>query len=305
MSIQPGVGYTFTSSSQGTNLNIEQPWYQWDSGAELIQQFQCKVVSESDGEGGFNYYLKTYKGVVDYSKSAFPFSPGGTYPSSSGGPTAFSWTEKQARLTDWAVYRNGTRTAGSVTDSEWMANDGKVEILNADYEGGSNTWLVTISMIDWYDLAGTHATDRLIDAEMPFISVFPTDDTVMTARIQVPTYSSISARSLYINGSTVDDGSSVPQRIGYTYKKIAQLDWNTTTLQWDVTQYEYGPIDLRINWSEVLSLTYGSAPNPSDFDAQAALDFDGVSNRAWFESMWAIPGYTLNSSNWWYHLVNA
>lgn len=26
MSIQPGVGYTFTSSSQGTNLNIEKPW---------------------------------------------------------------------------------------------------------------------------------------------------------------------------------------------------------------------------------------------------------------------------------------
>lgn len=26
MTIQPGVGYTFTSSSQGTNLNIQQPW---------------------------------------------------------------------------------------------------------------------------------------------------------------------------------------------------------------------------------------------------------------------------------------
>jgi hypothetical protein len=29
MSIQPGVGYTFTSSSQGTNLNIEKPWAPW------------------------------------------------------------------------------------------------------------------------------------------------------------------------------------------------------------------------------------------------------------------------------------
>lgn len=26
MSIQPGVGYTFTSSSQGTNFNVEQQW---------------------------------------------------------------------------------------------------------------------------------------------------------------------------------------------------------------------------------------------------------------------------------------
>ena len=29
MSIQPGVGYTFTSSSLGTNLNIEKPWAPW------------------------------------------------------------------------------------------------------------------------------------------------------------------------------------------------------------------------------------------------------------------------------------
>lgn len=29
MSIQPGVGYTFTSSGQGTNLNIQTPWYEW------------------------------------------------------------------------------------------------------------------------------------------------------------------------------------------------------------------------------------------------------------------------------------
>jgi hypothetical protein len=29
MSVQPGTGYTFTSSSLGTNLNIEKPWAAW------------------------------------------------------------------------------------------------------------------------------------------------------------------------------------------------------------------------------------------------------------------------------------
>ena len=305
MTIQPGVGYTFTSSSMGTNLNIEQPWIDSSQGRQY-QQFECEVVKEPDGSGDYNYFLKTYKGVVDFSKSAFPFSPGGTYPSSSGGPAQFSWTEKQARITDWAVYRNGTRTAGTATDGplfEWMAGDGKIEILNGSFEGGSDTWLVTISMIDWYDLDGVHATHRLIDAEMPFVSVFPADDTVMTARIQAPTYSSISGRSLYIDGTTVDDGSSLPGRIGYTYKKIAQLDWNATTNSWDVTQYEYGPIDLRINWTETVTLTYGTAPDPSLFDDARAADFNSVSNYAWFESMWAIPGYTQNPSSWWYNLV--
>lgn len=31
MSIQPGVGYTFTASSLGHNLNIEKPWSEWDT----------------------------------------------------------------------------------------------------------------------------------------------------------------------------------------------------------------------------------------------------------------------------------
>lgn len=29
MSIQPGVGYTFNASSQGSNFNIEKPWAPW------------------------------------------------------------------------------------------------------------------------------------------------------------------------------------------------------------------------------------------------------------------------------------
>lgn len=300
MSIQPGNGYGFSSSGYGVSLDISDPFKEAPS--RTYQQFECVVVADGDPSNP-DYYVKTYKGVVDYSKSSFPWSPGGGYPSSAGGPTLFSWTEKQARITDWAVYRNGTRTAGTATEGpafNWFAGDGKVEILNGDYEGGSNSWLVTISMIDFLDNAGVHATQRLIDAEMPFVSVFPADDTDMIDRIQAPTYSSISARILYTIG---DDGSSVAHRIGYTYKKIAQIDWDATTNSWQVTQYEYGPIDLRINWTETVLISTGSPPDPSEFDVQAANDFNTVQNYPWFESMWAIPGYTLNPTDWWYHLV--
>jgi len=303
MSIQPGNGYGFSSSGYGVSLDISEPFKETPS--RTHQQFECVVVADGDPSNP-DYYVKTYKGVVDYTKSRFPWNPGGGYPSSSSGLIAFAWTEKQARITDWAVYRNGTRTAGTATEGpafNWFAGDGKVEILNADYEGGSNSWLVTISMIDFLDNAGVHATQRLIDAEMPFVSVFPADDTDMIQRIQSTTYSSISARYLYINGTAVDDGSSVAQRIGYTYKKIAQIDWDATTNSWQVTQYEYGPIDLRINWTETIYLQYASAPDPSEFDVQAANDFNNVQNYPWFESMWAIPGYTLNPASWWYHLV--
>jgi hypothetical protein len=291
---QPGSGYGFTSSGYGFSLNTEKPFAD-AAPSQLFQQFQCIVVKEGD-----DYFLKTYKGVVDYSKSGFPWSPG------SSPLTSFSWTEKQARLTDWAVYKNGTRTSGTATDGprfEWFAGDGKVEIINGDYEGGSNSWLVTISMIDFLDNAGEHVEHRLIDAEMPFISVFPADDTEMTGRIQAPPYSSISGRTLYVEEGYVDDGSSVPQRIGYTYKKIAQIDWDSDLNSWQVTQYEYGPIDLRINWTETIGLAWDAAPDPSEFQIASENDFVNVSNYAWFESMWAIPGYTQNPASWWYNLV--
>lgn len=55
MSIQPGTGYTFTSSGQGTNLTIHQPW----SPIPLYQQseFVCSPylvhdIQEKSGEGG-------------------------------------------------------------------------------------------------------------------------------------------------------------------------------------------------------------------------------------------------------------
>lgn len=296
--MQPGPGYRFSSSSRGVSLDIGDPWPGKDTVEKKYQQFECIVVKE-----GEDFFLKTYKGVVDYTKSPFPLVPGGTTDAS---PSPFYWAEKQARITDWAIYENGTRTEGTATDGprfNWMANDGKVQIYNADYEGGSNSWLVTISLVDW-NAEETAVPRRVINAGMPFVSVFPADDTDMMSRIMAFTKSSYSVRTMYVGASYGDSGSSVPMQIGYTYKKIAQIDWNSDTNSWDVTQYEYGPIDLRINFFELIEVTAGTAPSPTAFEAAESSGFNSVNNYAWFESMWAIPGYTQNPSNWWYHLVN-
>lgn len=305
MTIQPGVGYTFTSSSMGTNLNIEQPWTEPSQGKQY-QQFQCEVVKEPDGAGDYNYFLKTYKGVCNYTWSNFPFYP---EPVSGGGEVAFRSFEKQARITDWAVYQNGKRTAGTATDGpgfEWFAGDGKIEILNGDYEGGSNTWLVTISKIDWWDRDNWLSAYRTIDAEKPFVSVFPADDTEIAALMLQQGCSLHSGNTIYENGGSFSNDPPVPLQIGYTYKKIAQLDWNDTTNSWDVTQYLVGPIDLPIQrHSGSTFLNFGTAPSPSSYDTALAGEFDGCLNYAWFEGMWAYPGYTMNPSAWWYDLVNA
>lgn len=55
MSIQPGVGYTFTASSQGTNINIQQAWSPWSSIAYQESDHPFKIV---------NVYIATTGGVT-------------------------------------------------------------------------------------------------------------------------------------------------------------------------------------------------------------------------------------------------
>ena len=303
MKIQPGVGYTFDSSDKGFTLDTSDPFPNPDGPGKSYQQFECKVESETTA-GTTKFYLKTRRGVVNYTWSGFPFRPEPTYP----GEAPYMIYEKQARINDWAVYQNGKRTAGTATDGEafeWMANDGRIELPT----GASGlSMLVLMSKIDWWDRDGWHAARRLVDAEMPFVSVIPTNDTTAMATLATQQGNSlIYGGAVYFAGAITGFSFDPPYpiTIGYTYKKIAQLDWNDTTNQWDVTQYEYGPMNIRVHAvTGTMYFEYGAAPVPSTYDDALANQFNGCVNHAWFEGTWAIPGYTLNPSNWWTHLVN-
>lgn len=301
MDLQPGKGYNFVSSPNGVTMDTSNPFPDPDGPSKSYQQFECKVESETTA-GTTKFYLKTRKGVVNYTWSTFPFRP-----DDAGYP--YSLSERQARINDWAVYQNGKRTAGTATDGDafgWMANDGKIE-LPTGASGAS--MLVLMSKIDWWDRDGWLAAYRLIDAEMPFVSVIPTSDTVAMATLATQQGTSvISGGFFYYNTSpsySITFDPPYPFVIGYTYKKIAQLDWNDTTNQWDVTQYEYGPMNIRVlALPTTVGFDAGVAPSPTSYDTALAAEFDSCANYAWFEGTWAIPGYTLNSANWWTHLVN-
>lgn len=306
MAIQPGTGYTFTASSQGTNLSIQTPWGQWGGvNDQQYQQFQCLVYTQQVGETT-KHFLATHKGVVNYTWSQFPFNPDAV------NGNAFRTFEKQARITDWAVYENGKRTAGTATDGpdfEWFAGGGKIELPTG---ASGKSVVVTISKIDWWDKDGWLAAYRTIDAEKPFVSVFDAADTNInailvqqgnTAWVGPVLYQSTTPSGNY----TVTYGPPYPTWIGYTVKKIAQLDWNDTTLSWDVTQYLVGPIDLPVQnfmWPTTFEPS-AEAPTPSLYETYLGDEFDNCLNYAWFESMWAYPGYTMNPSAWWYDIVDS
>lgn len=291
MKLQPGVGYNFDSSSHGLTLDTSDGFPQSD--LTQSQQFRCMVYQD-----GTDFYLKTCKGVVNYTWSNFPFYPEDT---GGGSGTAFLTLEKQARITDWAVYENSARTAGTDTDSEWMANNGKIK-LPAGASGKSV--VVTISKIDWYDKDGWLSTYRTIDAEKPFIAVFDAADTNINAILTQQGGTRWTPNTIWWDGTDVGFSGPVPLTIGYTYKKIAQLDWNDATNSWDLTQYLVGPIDLPIHHIIQTVASSGTQPSPTPYEDALAAEFDSCANYAWFEGMWAYPGYTMNSSNWWYDIVN-
>ena len=293
MKLQPGLGYTFFSSSEGMTLDTSK---QFDSADQYhFEQFRCIVYQD-----GTDFYLKTAKGVVNYTWSQFPFYPEDT---GSGGGIAFRSYEKQARITDWAVYENAARTAGTDTDTDWMANNGKIK-LPAGASGKSV--VVTISKIDWWDKEGWLSSYRTIDAEKPFVAVFDAADANINAILSQQGNTAWAGPILYENSGAFTYGPPYPAWIGYTVKKIAQLDWNDTTNSWDVTQYLVGPIDLPIQnfmWPTTFEPS-AVAPTPSLYETYLGDEFDNCLNYAWFESMWAYPGYTMNPSAWWYDIID-
>ena len=65
MSVQPGVGYTFTSSSLGTNLNIQNAWAPW----QLTGYFEepghpFKIINVSINAGG-NVIYQVQSGTIN------------------------------------------------------------------------------------------------------------------------------------------------------------------------------------------------------------------------------------------------
>ena len=70
MTIQPGTGYTFTASSQGTTFNVQQPWTPFSLYQDTFECSPYKVhdVVQKTGDGGsyvvFEICSATFNNVV-------------------------------------------------------------------------------------------------------------------------------------------------------------------------------------------------------------------------------------------------
>jgi hypothetical protein len=243
MSIQPGVGYTFTSSSQGTNLNVDKPWSEWDAtsavGDLLVQQFQVSTISV----GAVNK-LQIAKGTATFTQSNMPrVRLGGHY------------DKRQTYISKVAVYGTGiTRTAGP-GGSVYMEGGGYYNITTA------GTYYVTISKFD-INQSNDDTDSDLLNAEAPWVSIFKAGDDIEAAIF------SETGPSEYVNKTNIqkmsgydEDSTGLsgdwgnchttwfnPVKWGYDVKLIAIVEATSVegVLTFSIDQHILGPIDLHI-----------------------------------------------------------
>jgi DNA-binding Lrp family transcriptional regulator len=245
MSVQPGVGYTFNSSSRGTNLTVETPWSEWDPSSaaaeQFVQQFQLRSVRV-----GTQNRLQMAKGTVSFTQSNMPrVRLGGHY------------DQRQTWISKVAVYGSGvSRTAGTGSPV-WMEAGGYFNITTA------GTYYVTVSKFD-INQSNDDTESALLNAEAPWVSIFPAGDAIESAIF------SETGPSEYVNKTNVQkmvgyDAMSTglsgdwgnchttwfnPVKWGYSVKLIAIVTATAAPvgggMVFAIDQHIVGPIDLQI-----------------------------------------------------------
>ena len=167
--IQPGTGYTLTSSSKGITLNIDQALVDYSGISDEIppfpdvtvpafpdllwpdtappQQFEVQTLTV-DG----NQYVRIACGAVNYTQSNMPEVK-----------LIATTDTRQAWISRVAVAPGITVISGSDPDSPWMENGGYYQLPTA------GNYFVTISKMD---IKASATDSALLQTEVPFVSIF-------------------------------------------------------------------------------------------------------------------------------------
>ena len=244
MSIQPGNGYNFVSSSQGTSLDIDKPWTppegdgliagftfnakvilpdvvgpQFPESLEKILQFEVQTVVV-----GNTQYVRVAQGAVNFTVSNMPEVWKGV-----------AYDDRQAWISRVAVRPGITAVNGGDSGSPWMEDGGYYSMP------ASGQYYVVISKLD---IAGSTSSSSLLQQNVPFVSIFSSADALYDKIF------SETGPSHYINktnvqkmtgydaestGLTGDFGNChttwfLPVKWGYACKIIAVIDTFTPAI---------------------------------------------------------------------------
>jgi hypothetical protein len=241
MSLQPGNGYNFVSSGQGTSLDINQPYTSSPGDSFLFgislpnpppfppfpdingspfptfddafDQFIVETVVVGEQQ-----YIRIASGAVNFTQSNMPLILTGAYTDT-----------RQVWINKVAVRPGITATDGGEAGSPWMENGGYYSLPS------SGEYYVTICKLDF---DGAETSSSLLQQNTPFVAIFSSDNAL---------YSKIFSEtgpSLYVNKHNVQkmtgyDAAATgfdgdfgnchttyfnPVKIGYSVKVIAIIN---------------------------------------------------------------------------------
>lgn len=294
MALQPGVGYTFTTSSQGENINIIQPW------SELIpivrssppQQFEVRQYS---GVPSDTAAIQIAKGAVNFDQSNMPE----VWESPSTSRRQI-YMQKVAVIVGDITATDGGVEAGA---TPWLDNGGYYTLP------GDGFYYVTISKMDIDGTleAGGISDSPLIQTNRPFISIFQSSNSLYSKIFQQ------TGPSLYVNKTNIEpmggyDAESTgldydfgachttwfnPVKYGYDCKIIATIEVTTETVddepvkKLDIRQHVVGSIGMNIPLQYLGSTL---------FDKEAQLEEDDPYNVNEEDGFLSIVNSSLRTS---------
>ena len=259
MSIQPGNGYSFVSSSQGTSLDIEKPWIppigdamvfapEFTFGASSLPEqlvynigiggkpapFECQILQVA----GLRY-LQIGVGAISYTSSFMPIIK-------SGADTRIM----QAFADKLQICPSGTRTYGDLNpispyqdpsyNPEWYMEAGGGYLL-ADTNDPVTLWA-----FKWDVDVGVapFSASSVVNTGLPTLALIATSNTADTSKVTVDPGPSVYVQTMNVQKMTGYDAASTglpldwgychtswlnPRKLGYSYRAIADITATANT----------------------------------------------------------------------------
>lgn len=258
MTIQPGNGYNFVSSSQGTSLDIDKPWTppigdaivfapQFGNSRQLPEQlvygdgtggrplpFQCQIVSINGQR-----YLQIGVGAIGYTAGPMPIIK-------SGADTRIM----QAYANKVQICPSGTRNNGDLYpiyppddpgySLTWWMEDG------GGYELSDTNDPLTLWAFKWDVNVGVapFSSSSVVNTGLPTLALIAASNSTDTNKVTVDPGPSIFVQTMNVQKMTGYDHASTglpldwghchtswlnPRKLGYSYKAIATITPSANT----------------------------------------------------------------------------
>jgi hypothetical protein len=271
MAIQPGVGFSFTSSGYGTTLDINPVW------SSLISVTPSNFVSDGGGEvivDTGNNFLFSKMRVINRSAD-----------------NSFLSCLREYNLIGMAVYPTGSKTAPTVANTT-LIDEGATFTLVPPVAPATTKEYAFSVILNHYNIAsGTLSAGVPYAALMevggdaytkttPWRNETACDLQTWTNAFQIaPVSISIPDAPYEVNGNLEIGQVNKLKNYNCQRVRIATISWNSTTSAWVVTQHLVGPITIPFNIF---------------YEGPYRWEDDGFTPPSW----WTTPDYETEQIAW-------